>query len=257
MSCPDCFKGAVLEGEPTGIISSQFDGAYFATGGTSKRAIILLTDIFGLPLKNPKILADNFAKHLECDVWVPDLFQGHPPVGLDDMKMPDRAGIKLSFFDLVKFVWGVLPSVPAMVRHRPSVVEARTISLVKKLQIAKKYELLGAIGYCFGGGIATQIGASKPEVFNSIILVHPFPPTDAQIKAIKTPTAWSSPEDDLAIKPARLAEIERLYAARKGTPNFVEYEIKVYPGTAYPDVKEGFEKAFQQAVNWFNKTIPA
>ncbi|KAJ7629577.1 hypothetical protein B0H17DRAFT_1150556 [Mycena rosella] len=202
MSCPDCFKGAVLEGEPTGIISSQFDGAYFATGGTSKRAIILLTDIFGLPLKNPKILADNFAKHLECD---------------------------LSFFDLVKFVWGVLPSVPAMVRHRPSVVEARTISLVKKLQIAKKYELLGAIGYCFGGGIATQIGASKPELFNSIILVHPLPPTDGQIKAIKTPTAWSSPEDDLAIKPARLAEIERLYAARKGTPNFVEYEIKVYP----------------------------
>jgi hypothetical protein len=28
------------------------------------------------------------------------------------------------------------------------------------------------------------------------------------------------------------------------------------PNFAYPDVKEGFEKAFQQAVDWFNKTIP-
>jgi hypothetical protein len=56
MSCPDCFKGSVLEGEPTGVIS-EFEGAYFASGGNpdSKRAIILLTDAFGLPLKNSKV----------------------------------------------------------------------------------------------------------------------------------------------------------------------------------------------------------
>jgi hypothetical protein len=29
------------------------------------------------------------------------------------------------------------------------------------------------------------------------------------------------------------------------------------PNFAYADVKEGFEKAFQQAVDWFNKTVPA
>jgi hypothetical protein len=28
------------------------------------------------------------------------------------------------------------------------------------------------------------------------------------------------------------------------------------PNFAYPDVKEGFEQAFQQAVDWFNRTIP-
>lgn len=73
MSCPDCFKGSVLVGKPTGVM---VQGAYFATGGLSDRAIILLTDIFGLPLNNSQILADNFAKHLKCDVWVPDMFAG-------------------------------------------------------------------------------------------------------------------------------------------------------------------------------------
>lgn len=50
MSCPNCFKGAVLEGQPTGVILDAQDGAYFAAGnGDTKRAIVLLTDVFGLP----------------------------------------------------------------------------------------------------------------------------------------------------------------------------------------------------------------
>lgn len=77
MSCPDCKTGGLLPGEPTGTLSNQ--GAYLAPAPnheTSKRAIIFLTDGFGLPLKNSKILADNLAKELECDVWIPDYFAG-------------------------------------------------------------------------------------------------------------------------------------------------------------------------------------
>lgn len=79
MSCENCLKGFVLPGEPVGSIKSDWDGAYFTPGpqeGYTKRAVVLLTDIFGLPLKNNKILADHFAKELKCDVWVPDLFAG-------------------------------------------------------------------------------------------------------------------------------------------------------------------------------------
>ncbi|KAJ7775613.1 Alpha/Beta hydrolase protein [Mycena maculata] len=268
MSCPDCFKGAVLDGEPTGVISA-IDGAYFASGpaGTSKRAVILLTDIFGLPLKNSKILADNFAQHLQCDVWVPDFFAGRPPVSVSQMApLPEKAGLKMSFVGTVKLVSNLLPSIPALYRNRSAVVDSRTVSFVKKLQTEKKYEKIGAIGYCFGGGIATRVGATT-DLFDSIVLAHPSPPTDADIKAIKAPTAWTCAEDDMAIKPARLEEIKALYADRKGKDTFVESEFRVYPGTAhgfaarpnfaYPEVKEGFEKAFTQAVEWFNKTIPA
>jgi carboxymethylenebutenolidase len=82
MSCPDCTKGGFLPGEPKGIISTQ--GAYFASApsgkavedGQGKRAIFLLTDAFGLPLKNCKIIADRLAEEVGCDVWIPDYFAG-------------------------------------------------------------------------------------------------------------------------------------------------------------------------------------
>ncbi|KAJ7675863.1 Alpha/Beta hydrolase protein [Mycena polygramma] len=270
MSCPNCFLGSVLEGEPTGVIS-EIEGAYFASGGpdaSNKRAIILLTDIFGLPLNNSKLLADNFAKHLKCDVWIPDLFAGKPPVTVKQMDiLPDRAGVKFGFFSILKLISRVWTSIPSLlIFNRSSVVDARTVSVVKKLQEQKKYEKFGAIGYCFGGGVASRLGAST-DLFSSIILVHPSPVSDAQLKAIKAPTAWSMPEDDMGISPARVNEIEAFYEGRRGKDTFVDYEVKVYKGTAhgfgarpnfaYPEVKEGFEKAFQQAVDWFNKTIPA
>ena len=82
MSCPDCFKGVTLDGEPTGTISKFSNtgiDAYFAAGPEGSdptKAVVLLTDVFGLPLKNSKILADSIAREVGCDVWVPDLFNG-------------------------------------------------------------------------------------------------------------------------------------------------------------------------------------
>lgn len=73
MNCEQCGQGYVLKGEPEG---TMVDGAYLSEGGNKTRAILLLTDIFGLPLVNCKIMADRFSKELDCDVWVPDLFGG-------------------------------------------------------------------------------------------------------------------------------------------------------------------------------------
>lgn len=75
-SCENCKKGYIIPGEPTG---TMVGGAYFRTapsGTESKSAIVLLTDIFGLPLINSKIIADLLAEKTGFDVWVPDLFDG-------------------------------------------------------------------------------------------------------------------------------------------------------------------------------------
>lgn len=80
MSCPRCAEGYILPGDPKGAIQSDFAGAYLATpsnGPTeSKRAVLLLTDVFGLPNKNCKLIADEVAEKLQCDVWIPDYFDG-------------------------------------------------------------------------------------------------------------------------------------------------------------------------------------
>lgn len=89
--CPRCKEGSLLSGEPTGSIVADFQSAYFApapepqtegagpsseSGDSKKSTVLLLTDAFGLPLKNCKIMADELAKRLGCDVWVPDYFNG-------------------------------------------------------------------------------------------------------------------------------------------------------------------------------------
>lgn len=74
---------------------------------------------------------------------------------------------------------------------------------------------------------------------------------------------------------------EAEFEGRKGKDNFVEYEFKDYkgiyhlasfvptsfflagtthgfaarPNLSYPEVKAGFEGAFEQTVNWFKKTL--
>ena len=80
--CEHCTQGYVLPGEPSGSFQHvEPTGAYckFYDGELvppRRIAIVLLTDIFGLDLKNSKILADQLSEKCQCDVWVPDLFAG-------------------------------------------------------------------------------------------------------------------------------------------------------------------------------------
>ncbi|KAF4603375.1 AB hydrolase superfamily protein [Pleurotus pulmonarius] len=265
MSCPDCKKGNVLPGEPTGSISTA--GAYYAPGPSphAKRAVLLLTDVFGLPLKNSKLIADALAKRLECDVWVPDLFAGKPILGVDQLNMPDRPGVKVGFFGWVRFFFSMLPSIPAFLQSRAAVVDQRVKSFIQAVQADKKYEKLGAVGYCFGGMVAVRFGAT--DLLDSIVVVHPGPVSLEQIRAIKVPAAWVCAQEDFSFSDKLREEAEAVFAGREGENSWVDYEFTLYPGTVHgfgarpnldvPEIKEAFEKSQDQIVNWFNKTIPA
>jgi len=93
MSCPRCHEGSILSGEPKGTVKTGILGnSYFSPAPaveantpdvTLKKAILLLTDVFGLSVNNCKVIADEFAKQLGCDVWVPDYFMGaYPTAGV-------------------------------------------------------------------------------------------------------------------------------------------------------------------------------
>lgn len=64
-TCPSCFKGVAFTETPKGHIDADLDGAYVAPSHVpSTRAVVVLTDIFGLDMPNPKVLADGYAEQL-------------------------------------------------------------------------------------------------------------------------------------------------------------------------------------------------
>ncbi|KIY64968.1 dienelactone hydrolase endo-1-3,1,4-beta-D-glucanase [Cylindrobasidium torrendii FP15055 ss-10] len=265
MSCPSCFKGIALTETPKGTVDAELDGAYVASGnGASNRAVIVFTDIFGLFLPNTKIFADNYAEQLGCDVYVPDLFAGKPPVQPKDMELPERAGEKLGFLGWVKFIIHLLPYIPAMYSQRPTVTDIRVKQFLDKLQAKKAYEKLGAVGFCYGGSTVVRLGATT-DIFSTLVICHPGKHAKEEFAAIKVPCSWGCAEDDMGFNDKIRMEAEAEFAGRRGKTNEVPYEFKVYPGTTHgfaarpnlsiPEVKDAFEGVQQQIVDWLKKTL--
>ncbi|KAG9020044.1 hypothetical protein FS842_007632 [Serendipita sp. 407] len=174
--CKNCKSGYILPGQPKGSLvnpSTESDAYYFSpaiegetpaipagedsaqvtTGQSSaepgkKMAVVLLTDIFGLQLKNPKILADNFAKKLGCDVYVPDLFQGRYAVSEAELApyIPDVPKTTYTIVDRIKHIWILVRSLPRLWVTRPAVGLARTERFIKNLREKRGYSQIGVIG---------------------------------------------------------------------------------------------------------------
>ncbi|KAJ2928419.1 hypothetical protein H1R20_g8682, partial [Candolleomyces eurysporus] len=240
MSCPKCVEGYELPGEPRGSIQAEFQGAYFTTfqsqdasssgSNTSKRAVVLLTDGFGLPLKNCKVIADKISTSLECDVWIPDYFQGRPLIPLNAMSGPDKASQKMSILDWIKFIFlNGIPSIPAFISSRPSVVDARLASFFALLKEKKPhYEKIGAVGYCYGGSAVIRLASTSS--IHSVVVCHPGQFSMKEVRQMKVPSSWACPEGT-----------QHGFAAR--------------PNLAYPEIVEAHEKALEQTISWFKKTL--
>ncbi|KAF8578489.1 dienelactone hydrolase endo-1,3,1,4-beta-D-glucanase [Ramaria rubella] len=264
--CEQCVQGNLLNGTPEG----SFEGpAYYHPASTpSKRAIIISTDIFGLKLINSKLIADQYSKRLNCDVWVPDLFEGYgkPPLKESQLAplLNDVPGTPVPFLSFLKFIWTVITNLPGLIRNRPTVVDNRMTTFLKRIKEEKKYEKIGAIGFCFGGAQVVRLASA--DLFDSAIVAHPGPTTKAQVEAMKIPTSWICAEEDRAFGPKRRAETEAIFKRKQEANSSLKYEFRDYKGTVHgfgcrpnlnnPDIKKAFESAFEQAVTWFDNTLP-
>ncbi|KAJ7741425.1 dienelactone hydrolase endo-1,3,1,4-beta-D-glucanase [Mycena maculata] len=181
------------------------------------------------------------------------------------MMLPGRVGEKMGFLHWARFYSVLITRIPSIIASRPSVVDTRVSTFFHAVQERKKYEKIGALGFCFGGTMAIRLGAT--DLFQSAVVCHPGPFSIDQLKASKVPTSWVCAEDDMYFKPEKRLEAEAVFAERKGKDTFVDYEFKEYKGTThgfasrtdlrYPETKEAFEKALDQAVEWFNNSTRA
>jgi len=263
MSCTYCYKGFALPGEPKGTMVGQ---DYFTAAPKDDteqtKAIVLLTDVFGLHLPNPRIIADHLAKQVGVDVWVPDLFNGKPIGDANTMEplMPDRAGVKIQWLNVVKLIFNFIPTIPRLIASSPSVVDRRVNEFIKKIKSEKGYERIGAIGYGYGGVVTGRLGSTG--FVDTIVMAHPRGLTQGQILAIKVPSSWALTEEDHYFK-NKVVQVALLKEEEEKPDH--DYEVTVYKGTAHgfavrpnlkvPEVKVAYEGALDQTVTWFKKTL--
>lgn len=103
--------------------------AYIAkpADNSTKKAILIVTDVIGHGFINAQLIADQFAAN-GYFVVMPDLFHGDPVL----LNRP-------SGFDLMTWLQG----------HLAPTVDPIVESVVKELRMSG-YGKIGAVGYCFG-----------------------------------------------------------------------------------------------------------
>ncbi|KDQ11566.1 hypothetical protein BOTBODRAFT_35231 [Botryobasidium botryosum FD-172 SS1] len=235
--CEHCTTGYALPGTPTGS-TVTLDGtiAYFSPGSTAHdKAIVIATDIFGLPGGNNQLIADELAKRAGVDVW------------------PAKPALRSSLWDKIKLYCLILNWIPFIIRNRGGVLDARIENFTKSLKREKKYEKIG--------GIVITLAAT--DLFSTVVVAHPSPPGASleNAKKIKVPSSWICPEEDHRLNSFR-NEAEAFFASRQDGP---AYEFKDYKGTthgfaarpnlAIPTVKDAFLESLQQTVAWFSRTL--
>ncbi|KAI0351385.1 alpha/beta-hydrolase [Trametes cingulata] len=246
MSCDDCVKGVRHEGEPEGKIE-QIGGVecYVATptGEYPKDKVVLfLSDVFGIPLVNNKLLADDFARNGFRTI-MPDLFQGDP--------LPENA---LNRPDFDRAAWGS--------RHTPESWKPVLDAVVAALR-AEGVTWIGTTGYCFGAPPAWYLalkGESKVTV-----VAHPSRlriPEDLEEyrDKSKAPLLINSCETDQAFPQEAQAKADEILGGGKFAPGYertywegCNHGFAVRGDMSNPKVKAGKEGAFDATVKFFKK----
>jgi carboxymethylenebutenolidase len=104
------------------------------------------------------------------------------------------------------------------------------VALVAAVDFLKKFPestgKVGAIGFCFGGGMANRLAVASPELDAAVVYYGPQPPA-AQVTNIKAPLLLHYAENDSWVN----SGIANYEAALKASNK--SYTIYQYPGTQH------------------------
>jgi dienelactone hydrolase len=201
------------------------------------KAVLYLTDVFGIQLAENKLLADSFARAGYLTV-APDMFNGTPAP--TDINVPS--------FNTSQF----------LAQHDALATDPIVAAAVALLRGTFGIKRIGSTGYCYGGRYSFRAaGGNGTDV---AFAAHPSLLGDDEIAAVKGPASVAAAETDSMMAPQRRLEIQALLQ-KTGLP----YSFAMYGGTSHgfgvranvsdPKQKFGKEEAFFQAVRWFDTWV--
>ncbi|WYZ43592.1 hypothetical protein EsH8_VII_000028 [Colletotrichum jinshuiense] len=166
-----------------------------------KIGVLYLTDAFGIPLLQNKLLADSFARAGFTTV-MPDIFRGDPAP--HDIT-----------FDAAEF----------LAKHTTNVTDPVIETTIRYMREELAFDRIAVTGYCFGGRYAfrfLQEGRGADIGFAA----HPSFLQDSEVLAISGPASIAAAEIDTLFEPARRFEVEGMLN-QTGQP----YQVALYSGT--------------------------
>jgi len=243
--CKNCISGVRYEGTAEGTYE-EINGinTYVATPKVDypkDKAIIYLTDVFGLDLPNNLLLVDDFARN-GFKVYAPELFEKDP--------VPADA-LSTGNFDFPAWLG----------KHSGEHTGKRARKVIEGLKV-QGITVYGATGYCYGARLVFDLAFDN--IIHVAVVAHPSllkpEDLDTYVQKSKVPLLINSCEEDDAF-PKPVAE-----TADKKFANFAPgYRRTYYEGASHgfavrgdlsqPKVKAAKEGAFKESVEWLIKYL--
>lgn len=210
-----------------------------------KKALILLTDMFGLTLRNNLLLVDDFAKKGYLTI-APDYLNGDPapPYAMNNPNFTS---------DMVK-AW--------VQKHLPPVTRPPVDKVVQGLR-DRGVTRIAVTGYCFGGRYAIDLACDR--VADVVIVSHPSQlviPTDFEtlVQKAKAPLLLEMGDKDVEMPVQKQEQIDAILGDGKYAPG---YKRECWPGCSHgfavrgdplvPQEFDGKKGSFDSSVAWLRK----
>lgn len=234
-----CLKTFKWDGTPTGQIGTLANNqTYIASppppssspnsNPKSTTAILIVHDLLGWSFPNARLLAEHYAAEANATVYIPDFFGGEV----------------LPFEPLIAGRFNEVDLPAFKERNTREIREPEIFQCAQALR--EKYDVVVAVGFCYGGWAVFRLGAQRVNLDNSgvegrplvdaIAAAHPSLLTKEDIDGVSVPEQILAPELDPIFTPESKAyTFESLQ--RRGVP----FDWQHFPGVEHACMTRGDE----------------